>query len=49
MLLSDSRDAIKDVVNIAGMDNADRVRQFAQQSVDKLYSLMKPPSTDGSA
>ena len=33
-------------VNIAGMDNTDRVRHFAQQSVDELFSLMKPPSAD---
>ena len=47
--LSDFRDEIKAVVkgvNIAGVDNADRVRRFAQQSVDELFSLMKPPSTD---
>jgi hypothetical protein len=50
--LSDFRDEIKAVVkgvNIAGVDNAERVRQFAQQSVDELFSLMKPPSTDQSA
>jgi hypothetical protein len=50
--LSDFRDEIKAVVkgvNIAGVDNADRVRRFAQQSVDELFSLMKPPSTDESA
>jgi hypothetical protein len=49
--LSDFRDEIKAVVkgvNIAGVDNADRVRQFAQQSVDELFSLMKAPSTDAS-
>ncbi len=49
--LSDFRDEIKSVVkgvNIAGVDNADRVRQFAQQSVDELFSLMKPPSTEES-
>jgi len=50
--LSDYRDEIKAVVkgvNIAGADNSDRVRQYAQQSVDELFSLMKPPSTDGSS
>jgi hypothetical protein len=49
--LTDFRDEIKAVVkgvNIAGVDNADRVRQFAQQSVDELFSLMKPPSADQS-
>ncbi len=47
--LTDFRDEIKAVVsgvNIAGMENTDRVRQFAQISVDELFSLMKPPSTD---
>ena len=47
--LTDFRDEIKAVVkgvNIAGADNSDRVRQYAQQSVDELFSLMKPPSTD---
>jgi hypothetical protein len=28
------------------MDNTDRVRLIAQQSVDELFSLMKPPSSD---
>ena len=47
--LTDFRDEIKAVVkgvNIAGMDHTDRVRQMAQQSVDELFSLMKPRSTD---
>ena len=47
--LTDFRDEIKAVVkgvNIAGADNSDRVRQFAQQSVDELFSLMKAPSSD---
>src|SRR5438045_6336487 len=47
--LTDFRDEIKAVVkgvNIAGMDNTDRVRQVAQLTVDELFSLMKPPSTD---
>jgi putative N-acetylmannosamine-6-phosphate epimerase len=47
--LTDFRDEIKAVVNgvnIAGMDNTDRVRQIAQQTVDELFSLMKPPSAD---
>ncbi len=33
-------------VNIAGMDNTDRVRLVAQQTVDELFSLMKPPSVE---
>jgi hypothetical protein len=48
-LLTDFRDEIRAVVkgiNIAGMDNTERVRQAAQQTVDELFSLMKAPSTD---
>jgi hypothetical protein len=47
--LTDFRDEIKAVVkgiNIAGMENTDRVRLVAQQTVDELFSLMKPPSAD---
>jgi hypothetical protein len=47
--LTDFRDEIRAVVkgvNIAGMENTDRVRQVAQQTVDELFSLMKPLSTD---
>ena len=47
--LTDFRDEIKAVVNginIAGMDNTERVRQAASRSVDELFSLMKPPSRD---
>ena len=47
--LTDFRDEIKAVVkgiNIVGMDNTDRVRLVAQQTVDELFSLMKPPSVD---
>ena len=47
--LSDYRDEIKAVVrgiNIAGMDNTERVRLTAQQTVDELFSLMKPLSAD---
>jgi len=47
--LSDYRDEIKAVVrgiNIAGMDNTDRVRQSALQTVDEMFSLMKAPSVD---
>ena len=47
--LTDFRDEIKAVVkgvNIAGVDNTDRVRAIAQQTVDELFSLMKPPSSD---
>jgi hypothetical protein len=47
--LTDFRDEIKAVVGqvrIAGGENPDRVRQAAQRTVDELFSLMKPPSTD---
>jgi hypothetical protein len=47
--LSDFRDEIGAVVkgvNIAGMDNTDRVRLIAQQSIAEVFSLMKPPSVD---
>ena len=47
--LTDFRDEIKAVVkgvNIAGVENTDRVRQIAQAKVDELFSLMKPPSVD---
>jgi hypothetical protein len=47
--LTDFRDEIKAVVrqvNIAGMDDTNRVRQSAQQTVDELFSLMKPPIAD---
>jgi hypothetical protein len=47
--LTEFRDEIRAVVrgvNISGMDNTDRVRQIAQSTVDELFSLMKPPSTD---
>jgi putative N-acetylmannosamine-6-phosphate epimerase len=47
--LSDFRDEIRAVVqgvNIAGMDNTDRARLVAQQTIDELFSLMKPPSSD---
>ncbi|CAN5151831.1 hypothetical protein BH11PSE4_BH11PSE4_34240 [soil metagenome] len=47
--LSDYRDEIKAVVrgiNIAGMENTERVRHTALQTVDEMFSLMKPPSAD---
>ena len=49
--LTDFRDEIRAVVkgvNIAGASNADGVRLVAQQTVDELFSLMKPPSSDAS-
>lgn len=47
--LTDFRDEIKAVVNginISGMENTERVRQIASASIDELFSLMKPPSSD---
>jgi len=47
--LTEFRDEIRAVVKgvrIAGIDNSDRVRLIAQQTVDELFSLMKPPSSD---
>ena len=47
--LTDFRDEIRAVVkgiNIAGMENTDRVRYVAQETVDELFSLMKPPSAE---
>jgi hypothetical protein len=47
--LTDFRDEIKAVVNqvrISGISDTQRVRETAQQTVDELFSLMKPPSTD---
>jgi hypothetical protein len=47
--LSDFRDEIHAVVNqvrIAGSLDNERVRQIAIDTVDELFSLMKPPSVD---
>jgi hypothetical protein len=47
--LTEFRDEIRAVVsgiNIAGMDDTNRVRVIAQNTVDELFSLMKPPSVD---
>lgn len=47
--LTDFRDEIKAVVggvNITGMESTERVRQVALRTVDELFSLMKPPSSD---
>jgi hypothetical protein len=47
--LTDYRDEIKAVVrgiNIAGMETTYRVRQSALQTVDEMFSLMKPPSSE---
>jgi hypothetical protein len=47
--LSDFRDEIHAVVRqvrIAGSLDSNRVRQIAIATVDELFSLMKPPSSD---
>ncbi|GAA3838226.1 hypothetical protein AFIC_002197 [[Pseudomonas] carboxydohydrogena] len=47
--LTDFRDEIRAVVrgiNIAGTPNADSVRLVAQQMIDEMFSLMKPPSPE---
>ena len=47
--LSDFRDEIHAVVRqvrIAGSLDGNRVRQIAIATVDELFSLMKPPSSD---
>lgn len=47
--LTDFRDEIRAVargINIAGLDNTDRVRASAVATVDELFALMKAPSPD---
>jgi hypothetical protein len=47
--LSDFRDEIHAVVRqvrIAGSLDSERVRRIAVKTVDELFSLMKPPSSD---
>lgn len=47
--LTDFRDEIKAVVKgvgIAGTEDSERVRQIAQLTIDELFALMKPPSSD---
>jgi hypothetical protein len=47
--LTGFRDEIKAVaagIRIAGMQDDNRVRQTAQATIDEMFSLMKPPSTD---
>jgi hypothetical protein len=50
--LTDFRDEIKAVasgVNIAGTSDTARIRRTAQATIDELFSLMKPPSSDDAA
>lgn len=47
--LTDFRDEMRAVVqgiNISGSENPERARQTAKQTVDELFSLMKPPSSE---
>ncbi len=47
--LTDFRDEMHAVaagINIAGMDDTARVRHTMRQTIDELFSLMKPPSSD---
>ena len=47
--LTDFRDeirAVADGVRIAGTDEANAVRRSARQTIDEMFSLMKPPSAD---
>jgi hypothetical protein len=47
--LTNFRDEILAVVRqvrIAGSLDTDRVREVAERTVDELFSLMKPPSTE---
>lgn len=47
--LTDFRDEMRAVangVNIAGSENPERAREIARQTVDELFSLMKPPSAN---
>jgi hypothetical protein len=47
--LTDFRDEVKAVVNgvnIAGLADPTRVRATALTTLDELFSLMKPPSSD---
>jgi putative N-acetylmannosamine-6-phosphate epimerase len=46
--LTDFRDEMHAVaagVKIAGMDDTTRVRHAMRQTIDELFSLMKPPSS----
>jgi hypothetical protein len=47
--LTDFRDEIRAVVkgiNITGTGDSERAREIARETVDELFSLMKPPSAD---
>lgn len=47
--LTDFRDEIRAVVGgvrIAGTEQPEAVRRAARQTIDEMFSLMKPPSTD---
>lgn len=47
--LTDFRDEMRAVVqgiNISGTEDSERAREIARLTVDELFSLMKPPSSD---
>lgn len=47
--LTDFRDEMHAVaagVKIAGIDDTSRIRTTMRQTIDELFSLMKPPSSD---
>lgn len=47
--LTDFRDemhAVASGVKISGVDDASRIRHAMRQTIDELFSLMKPPSFD---
>jgi putative N-acetylmannosamine-6-phosphate epimerase len=47
--LTDFRDEMHAVaagVKIAGIDDTNRIRTTMRQTIDELFSLMKPPSSD---
>jgi len=47
--LSDFRDEMHAVaagVKIAGLEDTTRVRESMRQTIDELFSLMKPPTQD---
>ncbi len=47
--LTDFRDEMHAVaagVKIAGVEDASRIRHAMRQTIDEMFSLMKPPSSD---
>ena len=46
LIEGDEIKAVVSQIRIAGGDNAERVRDAADRTVDELFSLMKPPSIE---